>query len=144
MKYCPAEPCTEERAAAIFHNARSGLDVDPADCDHFAAFIMLHLARWNTERNWTMQLHLAPVRNPNSRSFAKLGPDAGFDTIGDWPQGEPLLGFLDLLDREEALPKTILYNLNPRDNALFAGGGLRLFPGRPHPFQAPVGIGLVV
>ncbi|NNM31105.1 MAG: glucuronate isomerase, partial [Akkermansiaceae bacterium] len=57
---------------------------------------------------------------PNSRYFEQLGPDSGFDTIGDWPQGEALLGFLDLLDREKSLPRTIIYNLNPRDNALFA------------------------
>ncbi len=120
LKYCPAVPCTEKRAAAIFHQARSGMVVDPIDSDHFAAFVMLHVGRWNTKRGWTMQLHLAPVRSPNSRYFAKLGADAGFDTIGDWPQGESLLAFLDLLDREESLPKTILYNLNPRDNALFA------------------------
>ena len=120
MRYCPAEPCTEKSANAIFQNARSGVDVNAADVDQFTAFMMQHIGRWNSERGWTMQLHLAPVRNPNSRLFATLGADSGFDTIGDWPQGECLLRFLDLLDRVNALPKTILYNLNPRDNALFA------------------------
>ena len=120
MKQCPPEPCSEKAAIAIFHNARSGLDASPSEVGSFSAFLMQHLARWNTERGWAMQLHLAPVRNPNSRSFAQLGPDSGFDTIGDWTQGESLLRFLDRLDRVKALPKTILYNLNPRDNALFA------------------------
>lgn len=120
MRYCPADPCSREKASAIFHEARSELDVSQEDADHFAGYLMQHIGRWNAEREWTMQLHLAPVRNPNSRYFAQLGPDSGFDTIGDWPQGESLLAFLDLLDRESALPKTILYNLNPRDNALFA------------------------
>lgn len=120
MKQCPPEPCTEKAAIAIFHNARSGLDASASEVGSFSAFLMQHLARWNTERGWAMQLHLAPVRNPNSRYFAQLGPDSGFDTIGDWTQGESLLRFLDLLDRVKALPKTILYNLNPRDNALFA------------------------
>ena len=120
MRYCPSDPCTEKSATAIFHNARSDLDVNASDLDSFTAFIMQHIGRWNCERGWTMQLHLAPVRNPNSRSSSLLGPDSGFDTIGDWPQGEPLLRFLDLLDGVKAPPKTILYNLNPRDNALFA------------------------
>ncbi|MDE0595241.1 MAG: glucuronate isomerase [Roseibacillus sp.] len=120
MKHCPSAPCSEKDAAAIFHNARSDLDVNVSDVDQFTAYIMQHLARWNSERGWTMQLHLAPVRNPNSRYFSQVGPDSGFDTIGDWPQGEALLRFLDLLDGVKALPKTILYNLNPRDNALFA------------------------
>lgn len=120
MRYCPAEPATEEEAAAIFDRARAGEPASAEDCDRITAHVMQYVGKWNAERGWTMQLHLAPVRNPNSRLFAQLGPDSGFDTIGDWPQGESLLRFLDLLDRQEALPKTILYNLNPRDNALFA------------------------
>ena len=120
MRYCPSEVCDEKEASLIFEKARSGHDVASTEVDQFTAFIMQHIGRWNSERNWTMQLHLAPVRNPNSRCFDQLGPDSGFDTIGDWPQGNRLLQFLDLLDRPEALPKTILYNLNPRDNALFA------------------------
>ena len=67
-----------------------------------------------------MQLHLGPRRNPNTRLFKKLGPDSGFDTIGDWPQGEALLSFLDSLSKLNKLPKTIVYNLNPRDNAVLA------------------------
>ncbi len=120
MRYCPTESCNEKEASRIFERARMGQAANECEADGFTAFIMQELGRWNTDRGWTMQLHLAPVRNPNSRYFEKLGPDSGFDTIGDWPQGERLLLFLDLLDRSKALPKTILYNLNPRDNALFA------------------------
>ena len=120
MRYCPSETCTEKEAVSIFQNARSGHAAHAAEVDQFTSFLMQQIGRWNSDRDWAMQLHLSPVRNPNSRHFDQLGPDSGFDTIGDWPQGNRLLRFLDLLDRVDALPKTILYNLNPRDNALFA------------------------
>jgi len=81
---------------------------------------MYHLGQWLAEKDWTMQLHLGPKRNPNTRLFEKLGPDSGFDSIGDWPQGEALYSFLDSLSEIHKLPKTIVYNLNPRDNAILA------------------------
>ena len=120
MPYCPIQPCEEEEASQIFQRAITGCAATSSETDGFSYYIMQQLGRWNNERDWTMQLHLAPVRNPNTRFFEKIGPDSGFDTIGDWPQGERLLQFLDGLHQRDSLPKTILYNLNPRDNALFA------------------------
>lgn len=120
MRYALANPCTEEEANRIFKDARNGNPANPVDTDAFGALIMFHVGQWNAERDWTMQLHLGPKRSPNSRMFAQLGPDAGFDTIGDWPQGEALLTFLDSLAAIDKLPKTIVYNLNPRDNAVLA------------------------
>ena len=120
MPYCPIQPCEEEEASQIFQRALTGCAATSSETDGFSYYIMQQLGRWNNERDWTMQLHLAPVRNPNTRFFEKIGPDSGFDTIGDWPQGERLLQFLDGLHQRDSLPKTILYNLNPRDNALFA------------------------
>ncbi|MDB4525282.1 glucuronate isomerase [Akkermansiaceae bacterium] len=120
MRYALANPCTEEEANRIFKDARNGNPANPVDTDAFGALIMFHIGQWNAERDWTMQLHLGPKRSPNSRMFAQLGPDAGFDTIGDWPQGEALLTFLDSLAAIDKLPKTIVYNLNPRDNAVLA------------------------
>jgi glucuronate isomerase len=67
-----------------------------------------------------MQLHLGAMRNNNTRMMRVLGPDTGFDSIGDWPQAEPLARYLDRLDQSDRLPKTILYNLNPADNYAFA------------------------
>jgi glucuronate isomerase len=67
-----------------------------------------------------MQLHLGALRNNNSRLMRQLGPDTGFDSIGDFPQASALAAFLDRLDTENSLPKTILYNLNPADNYVFA------------------------
>ena len=121
LPYCMDQRATDEEADAILRATRNGTAATLEERDRFGALLMYHFGQWNAERDWTMQLHLAPVRNPNSRYFAQLGPDSGYDTIGDWPQGERLLNFLDALDRENTLPKTIIYNLNPRDNAVFAG-----------------------
>ena len=72
------------------------------------------------QKKWTMQFHLGAIRNNNSRLLNTVGADVGCDSIGDYEQGEGLSFFLDRLDKEDKLPKTILYNLNPRDNELFA------------------------
>ena len=120
MKYALANPCHETQADQILAAARNGEAATPEDTDAFGAFLMYHVGQWNAEKNWTMQLHLGPRRNANTRHFEKLGPDAGFDTIGDWSQGEELIQFLDNLDQLGKLPKTIIYNLNPRDNAVLA------------------------
>src|SRR5213075_1549575 len=69
---------------------------------------------------WTKQLHLGALRNVNTRLLRQIGPDTGFDSIGDFPQATALGAYLDRLDQENALPKTIIYNNNPADNYLFA------------------------
>jgi glucuronate isomerase len=75
---------------------------------------------WDAEKGWTKQLHLGARRNGNTRRFRELGPDTGFDSIGDWPQADALGLYLDRLDQEKALPKVVVYNLNPSDNYLIA------------------------
>ena len=70
------------------------------------------------ERGWAQQLHIGALRDNNARMFEKLGPDTGFDAIADEQIARPLSTFLDRLDREGKLPKTVVYNLNPRDNEL--------------------------
>jgi len=82
--------------------------------------MMLLYGQLDTEKNWTKQLHLGAYRNASSRRFRESGPDTGFDSIGDWPQIEALGAYLDRLDRENALPRMILYNVNPRDNYAIA------------------------
>ncbi len=67
-----------------------------------------------------MQLHLGALRNNNTRMMRTLGADTGFDSIGDWPQADALANYMDRLDRENALPKMVLYNLNPADNYVLA------------------------
>jgi glucuronate isomerase len=120
LPYCLVDRATEAEAQATLAAARAGTPATREERDRFGALLMFHFGQWNAARDWTMQLHLAPVRSPNSRYFTELGPDSGFDTIGDYPQGERLLKFLDNLDCAGALPKTIVYNLNPRDNAVCA------------------------
>lgn len=120
MRYALAHPCTEAEADRILSNTLSDAAASAEETDAFGALIMFHVGQWVAEKNWTMQLHLGPRRNPNTRLFEQLGPDSGFDTIGDWPQGEALILFLDSLNKIGKLPKTIIYNLNPRDNAVLA------------------------
>ena len=81
---------------------------------------MLYFGRLDAEKGWTKQLHLGARRNASTRRLDALGPDTGFDSVGDWPQADALGGYLDRLDRENALPKMIIYNLNPADNYVFA------------------------
>lgn len=81
---------------------------------------MLNFGRMNHEKNWTMQLHIGPIRNNSSRMFKLLGRDAGFDSVGDRPIAESLSKFLNKLDVNNQLPKTILYNINPKDNHVLA------------------------
>lgn len=120
LERCYAEPCTEAEAAAIFDSARGGKAAAPPAHAKYASFLMLFLGRFYAEKGWTMQLHLGALRNNNSRLVRHLGPDTGFDSIGDFPQVAPLAAFLDGLDAENSLPRTILYNLNPADNYPFA------------------------
>jgi glucuronate isomerase len=81
---------------------------------------MLHFGRWDAEKEWVKQLHLGALRNNNARRVGQLGPDTGYDCIGDFPQVQALVCYLDMLEREGRLPKTIVYNLNPADNYAFA------------------------
>ena len=115
-----ADDCTEADAGKIFAAARSGLPVSPADANQFRGFILLWLGEQYAARGWVMQLHLGALRNNNTRLLRALGPDTGFDSIGDWSQAAALSRFLDRLDTNNRLPKTILYNLNPADNYVLA------------------------
>jgi glucuronate isomerase len=81
---------------------------------------MLFLGELDAKRGWTKQLHLGAQRNNNSRKFAELGADTGFDSIGDWPQVGTLAAYMNRLEQNGTLPKMVLYNLNPKDNLAFA------------------------
>lgn len=117
---CVFTPVGEKETKAIFDKARSGAALSPDECDQLSTSLMLELARLNAERGWTMQLHYGALRNNNSAMFARLGPDTGFDSIGDRIYAEPLVRFLDALNSAGNLPRTIIYNLNPRDNEVIA------------------------
>lgn len=120
LPYCYASPCSDREAAAIFDRARQGRAATPDEHHGFASYLMLLFGRLDAEKGWTKQLHLGARRNVNTRMARSLGRDTGFDSMGDWPQVEGLAAYLDLLDRDNALPKTILYNNNPVDNYAMA------------------------
>ncbi len=117
---CYADACTEADAAATFDAARTGRPADSAAHSRFASYLMLFFGRLDAEKGWTKQLHLGARRNANTRALAASGRDCGYDSIGDGPQADALGAYLDHLDREHALPKMILYNVNPVDNYAFA------------------------
>jgi glucuronate isomerase len=115
-----ADDCTEAEVAKVFGNARARKRVTPVAANKFRSFLMHWLGEQYATRGWVMQLHLGAMRNNNTRMMRTLGPDTGFDSIGDWPQAEPLARYLDKLDQNNRLPKTILYDLSPADNYAFA------------------------
>ena len=92
LAHCYSGFCSPKAAAAIFARARRGRAASPAEQGQFAAFMMLFFGRLDAEKGWTKQLHLGPLRNNNTRLLRKLGPDTGFDSIGDYPQGTALGG----------------------------------------------------
>ncbi len=120
LQHCYANFFSESRASAIFDKVRSGHGATSDEHSEFASFLMLFFGHLDAQSGWTKQLHLGAFRNVNSRALQSLGPDTGFDSIADVPQAESLGAYLNQLDRENSLPKMILYNLNPTDNYLFS------------------------
>lgn len=120
LEALPEADCTEREAAAIFAQARGGVAATPEQTAKFVWFIMLQLGRLDAKRGWTKQLHLGALRNNNTRLLKRIGADAGVDSIGDFSQARALSRYLDTLDQENALPRVVLYNLNPADNYVFA------------------------
>jgi len=120
LQQCYADFCSDRTAAAIFDRARRGQAANPDEHAQFASFMMLFFGHLDAEKGWTKQLHLGAYRSANTRRLKELGPDTGFDSIGDWPQVQALGAYLDRLEMENALPKTIIYNVNPVDNYAFA------------------------
>ena len=120
LDHCYANPCSDQTASAIFGKALEGNTIDHDEQEQFASFLMLFFGRLDAEKGWTKQLHLGALRNVNSAACRAIGPDTGYDTVGDFPQIASLAAYLDLLARENALPRMILYNNNPRDTFAFA------------------------
>ncbi len=120
LSVCPPMDGTESEARAVFERARSGAAASPAEQQQFAGVLLRFFARLDVEKGWTKQLHLGARRNNNSRKLAQLGPDTGFDSIGDWPQIDALGEFLDAVELDGGLPRMVLYNLNPQDNYALA------------------------
>jgi glucuronate isomerase len=111
---------TSEEIEAIFTQALAGAILSEEDIIQFKSAMLIFLAELDWEKGWTQQFHLGALRNNNSRALRQLGPDTGWDSIGDFSQGRALSRFLDRLDNQDKLTKTIIYNLNPADNDLIA------------------------
>lgn len=111
-----AEEYTENEIEGIFQKARKKNGLSQTEILKFKSAMLYEFAILDHEKGWTQQYHLAAMRNNNTRLFQKLGPDTGFDSIGDFPIAIPMSRFLDRLDKDNKLTKTILYNLNPSDN----------------------------
>ena len=115
-----ADDYTEKEIRTIFAAIRSGEAINEREQRQFKSAMMFEFGLMDAERGWVQQLHIGALRNNSTRLFEKLGPDIGCDSIDDCKIARPLAKFLNRLDVQGRLPKTILYNLNPRDNALFA------------------------
>ena len=114
------EDYTEVEIKAIFLKVRSGLDLASLEIEKFKSAMLYEFGIMDYEKAWTQQFHYGAQRNNNSRFFAKVGPDTGFDSIGDDKAAASMAKFLDRLDSENKLTKTILYNLNPAHNEMVA------------------------
>lgn len=131
LDYVPYAESTKEEAAAIFAKALKGETVSRKEEDQYKTYTLVHLGKLYAKHGWAMQFHINAHRNNNSRMFDRLGPDTGFDSIHDNKVAAPLTGLLNAMDRDDNLPKTILYSLNPNDFPVlatimgsFQGGGV--------------------
>ncbi len=115
-----AEDYTDSEIKKIFDKIMAGKELEVAERLKFKSAMMVEFALMDYEAGWVQQLHIGALRNNSTRLFKVLGPDIGCDSMGDLAVAGPLSKFLDRLDMDNELPKTILYNLNPRDNAVFA------------------------
>ncbi|NJM39066.1 MAG: glucuronate isomerase [Akkermansiaceae bacterium] len=112
MVHCPRSFATDAEAETLFAQARRGEAVTGDALDLWQGWLMALFAEWNTEKGWAMQLHLGPYRDNNHRMSKKLGPDSGYDIMGESPQVERAVTFFDTLDQRGHLPKVIGYNLS--------------------------------
>jgi glucuronate isomerase len=120
LSQCYADFCSEKTASAIFDKSRSGQAATAEEQRNFASYMMIFFGCLDAEKGWTKQLHLGAYRDASAIAYKTLGPNTGYDSIGDWPQARALGAYLDRLEQENALPKMILYNVNPTDNYIFA------------------------
>ncbi|MBT32457.1 MAG: glucuronate isomerase [Thalassobius sp.] len=120
LEYVYAKNYNKTEIKSIFNKVLIKSELKPKEIAKFKSAMLVFLAEMDHEKGWVQQFHLGALRNNNSRMMRELGPDTGFDSIGDFEIGKPLATFLDRLDTNNKLAKTILYNLNPRDNELMA------------------------
>lgn len=116
--YVPFAPAADDEIEAIFERAMGGEKITAEECDKYRTAVMLALGEKYSELGWAMEIHIGAMRNNNTLMFNRLGADTGFDSVGDCEIARPLSRFLDELNKKEKLPKTILFNLNDKDNVV--------------------------
>lgn len=129
--YVPYRDGSMEEASAVFAKGVNGEATTLEEEEKFKTYVLRFLGKLYAKLGWTMQLHIGALRNNNTRMYQKIGADVGFDSINDLSIAHSLSRFLDSLDTEDTLPRTILYTLNPKDNYVlgtmlgnFQGGGI--------------------
>jgi Glucuronate isomerase len=115
-----AEDYTQSEINTIFTKAIGNTSLSEEEILKFKSCMLVEFAKMDWEKGWTQQFHYGALRSNNSKMLKQIGPDTGYDSIGDWNTAESLSKFLDTLASQDKLTKTILYNLNPRDNAMIA------------------------
>ncbi|MFK9095100.1 glucuronate isomerase [Bacillus salipaludis] len=112
---------TKDQVEAIFNKRLSGEQVTNEELVSYRIFVLKELGKIYAEKQWVMQLHMGAMRSNNTKMKELIGPDTGFDSVGEANMAEGLSRFLDALDQENALPRTVLFNLNQKDNVVLAG-----------------------
>lgn len=120
IEFMSIDTLDEETAATIYRNARQGIAPSREQVMAFSNYMLDYFASLDAEKKWVRQLHIGALRNPNGDALNKLGADTGFDAIADFSFAEPLAAHLDRLAQINLLPRTIFYNLNPKDNEMLA------------------------
>lgn len=118
LSYCPYAEATDEELEKIFTKALCGGEFTTDELDKYRTALLQFFGREYAEKGWVMELHLGAMRNNNTKMYEKLGADTGFDSVDDYPIAHGLSRFMDSLDREGNLPKTVLFTLNPKDNVV--------------------------
>ncbi|WP_066394267.1 glucuronate isomerase [Neobacillus mesonae] len=111
----------KQEIEGIFNKGLNGEQLSAAELVAYRSFLLKELGKMYAEKQWVMQLHMGAMRNNNTRAKKLIGPDTGFDSVGEANMAEGLSRFLDALDQENALPRTVLFNLNQKDNVVLAG-----------------------
>ena len=120
LETLPFSTSSQNEAEKLFEKVLGGKALSEGEKIDLRFHILLHLCQLYHAKGWVQQFHLGALRNNNSRMMRALGPDTGFDSIGDFSQARSMAKFFNQLDNTNQLAKTIIYNLNPADNDLFA------------------------
>lgn len=120
LEFIPFAKDSEQKAPSLFSKVRNGHFLTDEEQQSLRSAILIQISKMYHQRGWVQQFHVGALRNNSSRKLRELGPDTGFDSIGDFSQARSLAQFFNFLDSTNQLTKTIIYNLNPADNEVFA------------------------